>query len=34
MYLHGLKPGRTQTLVEGVALKTVDGSRVTETIEI
>ncbi len=33
MFLHGLKPGRVQELLVGIALKTVDGSRMVETID-
>jgi hypothetical protein len=32
-FLDGLKPGRTQLLKTGVVLKTVDGSRVVQTVE-
>ena len=32
--LHGLKKGRTQVMTLGLNLKTVDGSRVLETLEI
>jgi hypothetical protein len=32
--LHGLKKGRTQVMTLGLNLKTVEGSRVLETLEI
>ncbi len=33
-YLPGLKKGRTQQLVEGVELKTIEGSRVVKTLDM
>lgn len=33
IFLHGLNPGRTQMLVEGIELKTVEGSRIVNTLE-
>jgi hypothetical protein len=33
-YLHGLQKGRVQQLVEGVALKTLEGSRVVRTVAL
>ena len=34
LYLHGLQKGRVQQLVEGVVLKTLDGSRAVHTIAL
>lgn len=33
MMLHGLKKGRVQLLEEGIILKTIEGSRIVETLE-
>jgi hypothetical protein len=33
-FLHGLAPGRVQTMQTGIALKTVEGSRVVESLEL
>jgi hypothetical protein len=32
--LHGLNPGRIETLTTGQKLKTIEGSRMVETLEI
>lgn len=33
-FLHGLAPGRVQTLETGIELKTVEGSRIVESLEL